>query len=58
MKMYCNVSSSQVASALERPAAEGSEMVNGHTESAPASEDSGREWRMKFEELSREHEKT
>merc|ERR1711936_854995 len=26
-------------------------------EPAPASEDSGREWRMKFEELSREHEK-
>jgi len=46
----------QVASALERPAAEGSDMVNGHTEAASASGDSD-QWKEKFEDLTREHEK-
>ena len=46
-----NVASLQVASVLERPAAEGSEMVNGH------SEDASDEWKEKFEQLTREHEK-
>jgi len=43
----------QVASALERPAAEGSEMVNGHSEAASASD----QWKEKFEDLTKEHEK-
>ena len=46
----------QVASALERPAAEGSEMVNGHSEAVAASEASD-EWKEKFEQLTRDHEK-
>merc|ERR1739838_225844 len=45
----------QVASALERPAAEGSEMVNGHAEDASASESD--QWKEKFEQLTRDHEK-
>merc|ERR1711971_1118271 len=45
----------QVASALERPAAEGSEMVNGHAEDASASESD--QWKEKFEQLTKEHEK-
>ena len=46
----------QVASALERPAAEGSDMVNGHAEAASASGNSD-QWKEKFEDLTREHEK-
>merc|ERR1711971_377087 len=46
----------QVASALERPAAEGSEMVNGHGEDASASESSD-QWKEKFGQLTRDHEK-
>jgi len=41
----------QVASALERPA----EMVNGHAEDASASDSD--QWKEKFEQLTREHEK-
>lgn len=48
----------QVASAVERPAAEGEEaaVVNGHAEVAAASSESD-EWRDKFENLHMEHEK-
>ena len=48
----------QVASAVERPAAEGEEaaVVNGHAEVAASSSESD-EWRDKFENLHMEHEK-
>jgi len=51
--------SEQVASALERPAAEGEEagaMVNGHAE-AKADSKEAEDWKLKFEQLNLDHEK-
>merc|ERR1712025_48184 len=49
--------SEQLASSVERPAAEGSEAgaVNGHSDSSSSSESP--DWRDKFEVLQMEHEK-
>ena len=53
--------SEQVASSVERPAAEGEEangaVVNGHGEAQPATDKADTEWKEKFDLLNLEHEK-
>ena len=53
--------SEQVASSVERPAAEGEEangaVVNGHGEAQQAADKADTEWKEKFDLLNLEHEK-
>lgn len=51
--------SEQLASSVERPAAEGSEagVVNGHSDSSSSTSSQSPDWRDKFEVLQMEHEK-